>query len=498
MVVDRAKQVSFPESFTSTNASVSRIDSYVQLSLDGKAVRTIKKTPADKDGGSDPVWEYELNFDIVDQYMLDVEVYHQNILPGSADVLLGYTQISLLPVFRNGHTEFWTALKQKKVTGGAKEVGDIRLDLKFSGPVGVSFPQFRPEVDAFDDRMRKMPEKRSGVDEDEEDNSKIKQPISTIPSSEPIQPVEESQEPMDAVDGPPKPPPSEFSEEEIAAAFKFIDLDHNNFIGAKEIRHILVCMGEMITDEEIDTMISIIDSDGDGQVSFQEFRAMVMHPDPGNADMHKVIVQKRDDEILADKQAMGGKTTGLDLTTYQRQKEMTQREAKKKMLISFIAENEITFDYIKTAYQYFADMPKEKRMRGRIKFPEFCKALAVEPISEYRILHSLFDSEESQEVDFREFLLSMLNFVEVNKELRMRFSFTMFDERKSGFITQKEIEEILRGNHMISLASVHRKAETIMRQASATTSGSITMNELVVIAKKFPNILLPSIGITKS
>jgi Ca2+-binding EF-hand superfamily protein len=35
--------------------------------------------------------------------------------------------------------------------------------------------------------------------------------------------------------------PAEFSEAEIIAAFKFIDLDHNNYVGAKEIRHILVC-----------------------------------------------------------------------------------------------------------------------------------------------------------------------------------------------------------------------------------------------------------------
>lgn len=47
----------------------------------------------------------------------------------------------------------------------------------------------------------------------------------------------------------------EFTDAEITAAFRFIDLDHNNFVGAAEIRHILVCMGEMITDEEIDMMI---------------------------------------------------------------------------------------------------------------------------------------------------------------------------------------------------------------------------------------------------
>ncbi|KAG5186057.1 hypothetical protein JKP88DRAFT_132596, partial [Tribonema minus] len=58
----------------------------------------------------------------------------------------------------------------------------------------------------------------------------------------------------------------EFSEEEISSAFRFIDLDRNGFIGAAEIRHILICMGELITDEEVDAMIALVDFDGDGQV----------------------------------------------------------------------------------------------------------------------------------------------------------------------------------------------------------------------------------------
>ena len=70
----------------------------------------------------------------------------------------------------------------------------------------------------------------------------------------------------------------------------------------------------------------------------------------------------------------------------------------------------------------------------------------------------------------------------------------MFDEGKTGLITVKEVEEILRGNHMVSLLTVKRKAETIMKQASADHIGSITMNEFVIISKKFPNILIPAIN----
>ena len=88
-------------------------------------------------------------------------------------------------------------------------------------------------------------------------------------------------------------------------AFKFIDLDKNNFIGAGEIRHILICMGELITDEEVDEMMRMCDRDGDGQISFEEFRRLIIHPDPGSPafgkeeiDEPKSIAEKT--EILSE------------------------------------------------------------------------------------------------------------------------------------------------------------------------------------------------------
>jgi Ca2+-binding EF-hand superfamily protein len=38
---------------------------------------------------------------------------------------------------------------------------------------------------------------------------------------------------------------------EIKEAFMAFDLDHNNFVGAAEIRHVLVNIGENVTDEEV-------------------------------------------------------------------------------------------------------------------------------------------------------------------------------------------------------------------------------------------------------
>jgi hypothetical protein len=78
-----------------------------------------------------------------------------------------------------------------------------------------------------------------------------------------------------------------YTDEEIEAAFRFMDLDKNGYLGANELRHCLICMGEMITDEEVDMMISMVDGDGDGQVSFTEFYTIIRDPDPGRPDFGK-------------------------------------------------------------------------------------------------------------------------------------------------------------------------------------------------------------------
>jgi Ca2+-binding EF-hand superfamily protein len=521
--IERAKNLLLPEELSrlqggnGADPSLARFDPYVRMEVEGRAVAITKRTPADKDGSKDPVWQAHCLFDLVDQDKVQIKVFAQNLLnkssaggsggnnnnaPGMGDTLIGYAELSLLPVYRNGIFESWITLKQRKMTGGVREVGDVFLKLSFIGPVGISYPQCRSDVDVFDDTLRKAPGEL-GVDKarqkrEDEVEEEGKHAISTIPEDgeeagksrgdkESDNRSVMSREPRDG---------QEFSEDEIIAAFKFIDLDRNNFVGAAEIRHILVCMGEMITDEEIDTMIGLVDLDGDGQVSYKEFRALVLHPNPGLVDMHKELIKVKDDELMQDKQALAGKATTLDLTAFQRQKELLSREEKKKKILQFIEDNEVNFEYIRQSYLNYLDIPRVQRAHHRVTFDQFCLVLRIEAINEYRVLHGLYDDEESGTVDFREFLLSMMNFVAVDKEERIKFSFEMFDENKTGFIAQAEITEILRGNHMLSLQSVTRKAETIMKQATSTQNGTITLKEFLVISRKFPNILFPTAGIT--
>ncbi|CAM9149349.1 unnamed protein product, partial [Ectocarpus fasciculatus] len=459
-----------------------QLDSYACFTIDGQASKQVKRSSVDKDGGPDPIWDNDLKFDIVDQYIMEVQVFDQDITGN--DVLLGSAQVSLLPTYKSGLQNFWVTLKTKKEGGGIRESGDVNLILSFIGPPNVSYPQHRAGVDAFDDSLRIG----GAVGE-------AKQIAAANKNAAP-----EPQKSQTATAAPVPTPHDEvrpeFTEEEIQSAFRFIDLDKNSFIGAAEIRHILVCMGELITDEEIDMMISMVDLDGDGQISIDEFRTLVLHPNPGEIDVQKLVADKKMEELDKNLQLEKGKQTDLDQESFQRQKEIQLRESKKKLIVEFLRENEFVFETLKHSFGRYAEIVKENRLGGRVDFSQFCAILKQEPVGENLRLFSLFDMERTGTVDFREFLLTALNFVEVGRETRIRFIFVMFDEDKTGFISLAEVEQILRGNHIASLASVQRKAQTIMKQTGKVTN-SINLNEFIVVTKKFPNILFPAVAHAK-
>ena len=61
------------------------------------------------------------------------------------------------------------------------------------------------------------------------------------------------------------------TEEEIIKAFSIFDKDNTGFISAAELRHILSNLDEKIDEQEINQIINLADTDGDGQINYSEF-----------------------------------------------------------------------------------------------------------------------------------------------------------------------------------------------------------------------------------
>nr|AAA92677.1 calmodulin-like protein [Pisum sativum] len=66
------------------------------------------------------------------------------------------------------------------------------------------------------------------------------------------------------------------AEEELREAFKVFDKDQNGYISPSELRHVMMNLGEKLSDEEVKQMIKEADMDGDGQVDYDDFVKMMM------------------------------------------------------------------------------------------------------------------------------------------------------------------------------------------------------------------------------
>ena len=63
---------------------------------------------------------------------------------------------------------------------------------------------------------------------------------------------------------------------EIREAFKIFDRDGNGYIDAKELKHVVTRMGEVLTNEEADEFMKEADLDGDGKLDYNEFVTMML------------------------------------------------------------------------------------------------------------------------------------------------------------------------------------------------------------------------------
>ena len=68
---------------------------------------------------------------------------------------------------------------------------------------------------------------------------------------------------------------SSIDEAEIRQSFDLFDLDGNGYITKFELTNVMASLGEELTEQEIDEMMSDADTDGDGQVNFEEFSRMM-------------------------------------------------------------------------------------------------------------------------------------------------------------------------------------------------------------------------------
>jgi calmodulin len=76
------------------------------------------------------------------------------------------------------------------------------------------------------------------------------------------------------------------TEEELLEAFKLFDLDGSGSISRSELKTLMKNLGQAMTDEEIDAMIDEVDINLDGEISFEEFKSLMVRSNYRAVDLH--------------------------------------------------------------------------------------------------------------------------------------------------------------------------------------------------------------------
>lgn len=398
------------------------------------------QTKIHEKGGKNPIWDETFDFNIATEKSLIVEIMDKET--SGKDRFMGKASVPLAPWLSKGMFEGDIDIKDNN----DKPAGKLSLTVKFSKP--------QPGAGGVVKAPPKAPP--------------LLQQSAPTPGAPPGQVAE-----------PPRDPNGKFTDKEILEAFQAFDLDHNNYVGAAEIRHVLINIGESPTDDEVDEMIRMVDHDGDGQVSFDEFYEMVTGGKQPPAGLGGALRAGAGPEGGNQAAAPGGASA------------IQMRNARKNALEEFAKDNNIKPESVKKAYKRFQATDKDGS--GQIDYTEFCEILQVDPSPQCEKLFQLFDNEKVGQIDVREFMIGLSNFTGAGKDEKLKFAFMVFDEDGNGVITKQELMKILKANHMASNESeVARKADTIMSQGDKDGDGVISFDEFVVVSKKFPNILFPA------
>ena len=269
-----------------------------------------------------------------------------------------------------------------------------------------------------------------------------------------------------------------FSEDAIQKAFNLFDLDKNGYVGFAELKHLLIMMGELITDEEIDMMISMLDRRGDNQVAYNEFRAMALSEDPIT------------DDIL-DK-----KMTSPDELS--RSASIVQQQKRRTTFLRVVQTARIDKADVYQMMKAIRDQSSSRHLTNQDYQLNNESICALMPAMYYsksdcREIYDMLRNEEEETIDSRDLIMTFASFVtDFDLEEKCRLAFDMYDVDRSGYLSVNEVEACMSSTNLIPRELIKQRVDTFMKCADTDRTGDLTPQELLCAAEKLPNLLFPS------
>lgn len=151
-------------------------------------------------------------------------------------------------------------------------------------------------------------------------------------------------------------------------------------------------------------MIRMVDKNGDGQVSFEEFYKMVSEGKSAPAGLggRQVPALSKGGDITASPNTTSGSEA------------VEARNKKRKLLDEFARTQSLKPESIKKAHQRFVSADNNKS--GVVDYIEFCDMLQVKSSPQGQAVFASFDYRKDGLIDAKEILIALVNFTGAGKD----------------------------------------------------------------------------------
>lgn len=109
----------------------------------------------------------------------------------------------------------------------------------------------------------------------------------------------------------------------IRKAFRIFDADWSGHISSQEMMKILINLGERATEEEVKSLIKMVDVDGDGQIDMQEFISVLREEAVPRQEYVEPPKDPDPDELMVDQVARNVANAGRRLSQTMSRKSMS-------------------------------------------------------------------------------------------------------------------------------------------------------------------------------
>ena len=280
-----------------------------------------------------------------------------------------------------------------------------------------------------------------------------------------------------------------FTEQSLEDIFVEFDTDGKGFLIRSDIRRMMNNIGEAIDEEDLDNIMKLLDPDGTGAVTVEQFIDSFMSPSPLFHNPDVLPGSNATLPVRRTQRRIGALSPIDDVDT-----EIARANNERKMLyMEVMSTGKLKSTDIRLIFNRFKAVDTEGK--GKLNYEQFLEGMGRVDSAASRHMFALCDKDGSGELELREFVLGLVNLTDTTRDDRVQFAFKLFDTDNSGYIDRNELTSIVKSACPGSTlpAWIRKRVDELYDSINLPKGALIDLPTFKTLAEKNPKLIAPAI-----